>query len=94
VPNKEKIQKWQKALESGEYQQGLGTLYDKETNSYCCLGVAAKLENIQTTTQSYFKIEEIYGLTIDDTNKFIKLNDEERKTFKEIAEFIGENYVN
>lgn len=40
--NKENIEKWCVALESGEYKQGTGRLHTPETNSYCCVGVAAK----------------------------------------------------
>jgi hypothetical protein len=31
--------KWVKALRSGEYKQGRGTLYTPSTKSFCCLGV-------------------------------------------------------
>jgi hypothetical protein len=31
---------WVDALRSGEYKQGDGCLFDPETQSYCCLGVA------------------------------------------------------
>lgn len=32
-------EKWIEALESGEYEQGTVSLYNDETNQYCCLGV-------------------------------------------------------
>ena len=32
--------KWIKALRSGEYKKGTGQLYDKNDNTYCCLGIA------------------------------------------------------
>lgn len=35
--------KWIKALRSGDYKQGKLKLYNKEFDSYCCLGVAAYL---------------------------------------------------
>lgn len=31
--------KWVKALRSGKYKQGRGSLYNPETKSFCCLGV-------------------------------------------------------
>lgn len=31
--------KWLKALRSGKYKQGKGTLYDPTTKTFCCLGV-------------------------------------------------------
>lgn len=39
--------KWLEALESGEYKQADGRLWDKPSDSYCCLGVAAKLAGIE-----------------------------------------------
>lgn len=35
--------KWLKALRSGKYKQGANLLYDKQDNTYCCLGVACKV---------------------------------------------------
>lgn len=39
--------KWLEALESGEYKQANGKLWDKHNDSYCCLGVAAKSAGIE-----------------------------------------------
>jgi len=39
-PNQER---WLKALESGDFKQGRGALYNRDSNTYCCLGVAAAL---------------------------------------------------
>lgn len=35
--------KWLEALKSGKYNQGYCTLYNKRTDSYCCLGVLADI---------------------------------------------------
>lgn len=40
--NKKQLKKWIKALDSGEYEQGYGSLNPKD-NTYCCLGVACKV---------------------------------------------------
>lgn len=40
-PSKKDIQKWCKALRSGEYKQTKETLQDE--NGFCCLGVACDL---------------------------------------------------
>lgn len=43
--NKENMLKWVQALESGEYEQGVGTLCvvgSDGTAKFCCLGVAAE----------------------------------------------------
>lgn len=36
-------EKWLKALRSGEYKQGRNTLYNPDTDQYCCLGVLCEL---------------------------------------------------
>ncbi len=36
---KKLLNKWLKALESGEYKQARGTLYKPSTGGFCCLGV-------------------------------------------------------
>jgi hypothetical protein len=36
---KKLLTKWLKALRSGKYKQGLGSLHDPDGNTYCCLGV-------------------------------------------------------
>jgi len=41
--NKKVIKKWIEALRSGEYKQGKFGLYDKDSDSYCCLGVLCDL---------------------------------------------------
>lgn len=38
LPNKIK-KRWISALTSGEYEQGVNTLYNSYKNSYCCIGV-------------------------------------------------------
>jgi hypothetical protein len=37
--NKRYKAKWIKALRSGKYEQGSGSLYNPYNNSFCCLGV-------------------------------------------------------
>jgi hypothetical protein len=41
--NKDNILRWVEALESGEYQQGVGYLHNRDNNLFCCLGVACDL---------------------------------------------------
>lgn len=40
------IKEWQKALLSGQYKQGQESLYSEEENTYCCLGVACAIEDV------------------------------------------------
>lgn len=49
MKNKDAVEKWLKALRSGEFKQAKEVLYDKKTGGYCCLGVAcviAKREGV------------------------------------------------
>lgn len=39
--------KWVVALRSGEYKQGIGTLYNAVNNTYCCLGVLGKVMGLK-----------------------------------------------
>src|SRR6266851_3356391 len=41
--------KWLEALKSGEYKQGTCFLYNSNFDTYCCLGVLAKVINIEIT---------------------------------------------
>lgn len=77
---------WVKALRSGKYKQCRGQLVrrGKDETSYCCLGV---LNRIKHTAQSY----DFLGLTQKEQDTLVKLNDEEKRTFKQIANFIEKN---
>lgn len=39
------LETWPEALESGEFKQAKGQLYDPVAKGYCCLGIACKLLN-------------------------------------------------
>ena len=43
------LDKWMTALESDDYAQGDGKLYDSDHKSYCCLGVAGKVFGLEET---------------------------------------------
>ena len=40
--------KWLAALRSGKYKQGDSLMYNKNDNSYCCLGVLCEIEGATT----------------------------------------------
>ena len=44
---------WIEALESGEYKQCKSLLYDPETDGFCCLGVACKLNGVALEDARY-----------------------------------------
>ena len=43
MPNLENIRLWVTALRSGDYRQGIGSLYNISSGTYCCLGVACEV---------------------------------------------------
>lgn len=85
---------WLKALRSGEYVQNRGSLEQRGT--YCCLGVYAKCNNIEITTngmeiagRGYNPLIEV--LKQDYTTTLWLMNDAKKKTFAEIADYIEQN---
>jgi hypothetical protein len=80
--------RWVEALRSGRYEQGRKAL--RFQGEYCCLGVLCALEGWPTesdTTDPYQPIERLLG----DYDVFVKMNDVERLTFPEIADYIEAN---
>ena len=91
--------KWIKALKSGKYIQGYGELYNKNTDTYCCLGVACDIVNCKSNSKSIIvtnspKIPKILKGT-SQGNKLVKklvdMNDYSQKSFEEIAKWIEKN---
>lgn len=93
--DKEFTKKWITALKSGEYQQGVGQLCDGEP-TYCCLGVACKIVDPDVFSKrgkNYGYFSELYegsliGLDDQLESKLIMMNDDEFKTFVEIADYL------
>lgn len=88
-------QKWLKALRSGRYKQAIGRLQVTRNykDTFCCLGVLCKTQKVKNDI-----IESSFGLPNDvrmnvslsekDCLILTTLNDEEKKSFKEIANWI------
>lgn len=57
--NKANILRWVEALESGEYQQGVGYLHDHQDNLFCCLGVACDLAYRDGAVTKYTSEDEV-----------------------------------
>lgn len=100
--------KWLKALRSGRYKQGRLQLLDNKQNTYCCLGVAAKVCRIPNQdllgrlqpddlkTIPKVMIGPIIGKDKNPTffcYDLMDLNDTEGKSFKEIANFIEKQTI-
>jgi hypothetical protein len=99
------IETWVTALESGEYDQSIGSLYDGE--GYCCLGVYAKVvlgyadEDILSSSSGtdsagpndvYDKIQGDTSLVHGVYQEGITMNDS-GKSFTDIAKMIREAYT-
>lgn len=90
--------KWIAALRSGEYQQVQQDLHNDE--GYCCLGVLQSVlaqELIELPADdgdSFLKVEpclELTGLTFTDQKTLWRMNDDDEKSFDEIADYIEQN---
>ena len=101
--NQDVKQQWIEALRGGEYKQGRGVLRSKE-DEYCCLGVLCDLMGVRwqdrggsclmadgytMSLPNYARMKS--GVNDKDEGVLQRLNDRERKTFPEIANYIEEN---
>src|SRR6185369_2249558 len=93
--------KWLEALRSGKYQQGTQFLRNK--GKYCCLGVLCDVVNPKAWVEeplnaefySYKKCSSMLAIGVQvqvglgplDTAYLMRLNDTDRKTFTEIADY-------
>jgi hypothetical protein len=94
--------KWVEALRSGRYQQATGKLMTEE--GYCCLGVLCEVAGLPIALDGfnvvgadlgeddngYRPINELVGGR-DLVALLYEMNDDERKTFPEIADYIEAN---
>lgn len=92
-------QKWTADLRSGKYKQGRYSLYVKSTGKYCGLGVLGLCMGLNEDTLAgkglldivckYKSIE--CPLSNKEVDHLMRLNDTEKKTFEEIADYVDEN---
>ena len=98
-------QQWIEALRSGNYLQGKNWLADDMGTNvyYCCLGVLCEIAELD----KYIEGSVVYydgrdqtppqwltfdvGLTQVQVSSLVYMNDDENKTFEEIADWIEEN---
>lgn len=93
--------KWVAALRSGKYQQGQN--YLRHDGEYCCLGVLCDLIDPAAWKQtgegksewhgarSLFPLEAAARIGIGRHIHLLTMNDEENKSFAEIADWIEQN---
>ena len=83
---------WTTALRSGKYKQGSGYLYNSYNNSYCCLGVASKIELCNESQdageENQLISKEFLSLKIQ--TELVNLNDS-GNSFETIANYIEKN---
>jgi hypothetical protein len=97
--------KWIAALRSGEYKQATGELYDEINGGFCCIGVAGHICGIPTEELKLLGVFE-YGnkLSLNVPNEIVgegvenkivgiltDMNDNDKKSFAEIADYIEAN---
>lgn len=100
---KEQKQNWVDALRSGKYEQGTSSLRT-DLGGYCCLGVFCMTENFplhengQTIkgheNDTYTFLDSLLGIGKDHithSNILVNMNDDKRKSFAEIADYIEQN---
>jgi len=96
---------WIKALRSGKFRQGRGSLY--KDGKYCCLGVLARIQGCSTEALKDVADENQpprgfkAGLRKPTFEKLVFMNDgehrfggflpESRKSFKQIADWVQKN---
>lgn len=83
--------KWVKALRSGEYQQLTpGGKHWRRDGKHCCLGVLGELlgEQEAMDNDSFGRKANDAGLSLGVRCKLVDMNDEQRSSFAEIADYI------
>lgn len=84
--------KWVKALRSGKFKQCHDAYYNGKRGmhaAYCCLGVLDRID--QGSKVREWGASETKAGPSEQVKELIYLNDNEKKTFKEIADHIEKN---
>lgn len=88
---KEQKAQWIEALRSGKYKQGTCRLYNKDTNKYCCLGVAEASLSLTATDGANDGFVSWSFLDLGVQRELTELNDVQHLSFIEIADYIEKN---
>jgi hypothetical protein len=88
---------WLAALRGKEYKQGRNQLHHTDDNTFCCLGVLCDIQSPAGRGTWYgamgFPPPELRaGLFMGDCGRLSRLNDVERKSFREIADYVEANF--
>lgn len=85
--NPEKKQKWLEGLRSGKFHQIFG-LYSISDNDCCALGVNLAVNHNLIKRRDFFYDD---GISEIERIKIARMNDEDKKSFNEIADWIEAN---
>jgi hypothetical protein len=87
--NKDLKAKWVEALRSGDYKQGTQLLKNQGEDecTYCCLGVLCVIAGKDTDAGSYRWLNKV----TKGYYPFVLMNDDDGKSFAEIADYIEAN---
>lgn len=83
-------EKWVKALRGGEYQQGRNRFFSDD--AFCCFAVGYHVLNPGADMTMHTTLDGVHalGLSYKQKDALIVMNDEEGKSFAEIADYIEE----
>lgn len=79
------------ALRSGKYEQACGRIGWFDEKRLCCIGVAAHANGLADSDTTGFAATFI-GLTGEEADVWMNWNDEQKLTFREIADRIEAEY--
>jgi hypothetical protein len=105
--NKSLKRKWVKNLRSGKYKQGQGRLRTVKDNSFCCLGVLCDtiksewkpIDNIaynwcgKNNARTLVPLKTLNAIHLSQVaqDELVNMNDDENKSFQEIADWVKNN---
>jgi hypothetical protein len=86
--------KWVRALESGKFKQGYRRLRKWHADGVyqCCLDILRTVADDKRCARGSKELSsdqlKDYGMTVEQQNRLIALNDDEREPFNQIAKWI------
>lgn len=82
------------ALRSGEFKQQRHGIGDAKIKKLCCIGVIASVAGIKEIgwTNLTNECANEIGLTEEERDKLVAMNDQDGKSFAEIADYIEEHF--
>lgn len=85
--------KWVAALRSGRFNQSVGSLRNDQSDAYCCLGVLDLVGDLRSRSWATLDLQarRAAGITTRQADCLAKMNDLERRSFPEIADWIEAN---